>query len=221
MSKTQKLLKISDLTLDLDLYPRIKTAWLTVYQYAEAMKAGSVFPAVTVGKLKGKLFLVDGWHRVEARKLLKEEYIEAIVKQYEGKREMFVDAVRLNSVHGRRLSVQEMVRIMYKLEKWHFEPEKIAEIIKVPVDKIEMFRVRTIIGPNGKPLFLKAITAKAGIDQSVNQGLFNVSSVANLLEQLVLMLENEMLVLDDEKVKELAIKVYSLLQERLGLLVKT
>jgi len=215
-----ELVKIASLKLELELYPRMKTGWLTAFQYAQAMKAGSIFPSIIVGKLQNKLYVVDGWHRIEARKLLGEEYIEATIRDFKDKREMFAEAVRVNSVHGRRLSVQEMVRIVHKLEEMHFKPKEISEIVKVPIDKISMFQDRAITGPNGKPVFLKGISAKAGVSEAVNQGLFNVSSVANLLEQLVMVLENEMLSLEDEAVKELAIEVYSLLGKKLELVAE-
>ncbi len=212
-----RVIKIEEIELDTDIYPRMKTAWLTAYQYAQAMKTGSVFPPISLGKFKGKLFLVDGWHRVEARKLLNEEYIEAVIKDYREKREMFADAVKLNSMHGRRLSIQEIVRITYKLEQWKFEKDEISEIIKIPIDKIEGFKIRTIIGPDGKPVYLKAPLAKTGATDFLDQSLFNVSSVPNLLQQFILALENDMLMLDDVKVKELAVKIYGLLGEKLGL----
>jgi len=213
-------MRISELVCDMEFYPRVKTAWLTAFQYSQAMRAGSVFPPVAVGLFKGTMFLVDGWHRLEARKLLGEEYVEAVVKSYASKREMFADAVRLNSAHGRRLSVQELVRITYKLEQWKFAPEQIAEITKIPADKLEAFQARVIVGPGGEPVYLKAISAKADAGSGVNQDVFSASSVASLLEQLALALEEGMVRLGTDAERELAAKVYGLLGEALAVGVK-
>jgi len=68
MKPRTAVLAISELKLDKRLYPRIKIGWLTAYQYAQAMRAGSVFPPIMVGEYQGEKYVVDGWHRVEAKK---------------------------------------------------------------------------------------------------------------------------------------------------------
>lgn len=217
----QKLLKIKSLVFDKELYPRAKeeTYWQTAWRYSQAMKMGNKFPPILVGLFKRKKYVVDGWHRVEAMKLLKEEFISATVKRYTDKRDMFADAVKLNSVHGQPLSPWDKVRIIYKLEEMKFTLEEISEIVKVPVDKIERFKARTVIGPNGKPVFLKSVVAKA-VDKprnglSVNQEDLTVRTVQNLLEQLIELLESDVCPLEEGSVRELSIKVYGLLGERL------
>lgn len=216
-----KLLKISELAFDSNLYPRMKVGWLTAYQYAQAMRAGSIFPPILVGRLKGKLYVVDGWHRLEAKKMLKEEYVEAMVKNYENKRDMIVESIRLNSTHGRPLSVQEKVRLIYKLEDLEFRVEEISEIVKVPVGNIERLKARIIIGPNGKPVYLKSIVARAKPEEEdalgVDMDRFNVRSVSHLLGQLIELLESGVYPFDDEAVKGLTVRVYGLLGEMLKL----
>lgn len=90
----EELVKIVDLVFDSELYPRMKVAWFTAYSYAQAMRSGKEFPPIIVGVLKGKRYVVDGWHRVEARKLLKEEYIQGMVQNYASEKLLFEDAVR-------------------------------------------------------------------------------------------------------------------------------
>jgi len=219
----KKLLKITDLTFDKELYPRLKVGWQTAYQYAQAMIAGSIFPPIFVGKFRGKLYVIDGWHRIEANKLRKQEYIDAEIKNYSKKGEMFLEAIKRNSVHGRPLSVQEKVRLIWKLEQMDFEPKQISEVVKVPMDKIERFKARTVIGPDGKPVFLKSIVAKADAKQedklSVAMGIFNVRTVNQLLKQVIELLESNVFPLEDEETKELAVKLYGLLQQKLELTV--
>lgn len=213
----RKLLKISKLEFDSELYPRMKTGWQTAYQYAQAMKAGSEFPSILVGSLDRKHYVIDGWHRIEALKMLKENYVHAIIKPFESKKEMFAEAVRVNSKHGRPLSVQEKVRIIHKLGELKFSLKEISKIVKVPVDKIELFKVRTVIGPNGKPVYQKSVTTKAGITEPINQSSFNVRSVRHLLVQLVELLETGSFEFDDDEVKGLAGRAYNLLGEKLEL----
>lgn len=211
----KKLLKISELTCDEKLYPRIKLGWLTAYQYSQAMLSGSEFPPITVGSFEGKMYVVDGWHRIEAKKLLKEEYIQANVKTYDSFKDMFVDAVKLNSVHGRPLSVQEKVRIIELLKQYGIEKEQITEIVKIPVDKIERFSTRAIVKPNGTIEYLKSVTAKSGVSD-VPQDVFSVRNVESLLAQLAELLKSESFAFE-EKAQGLAAEVYNLLGEKLKL----
>jgi len=51
--KKSQLLKIDELIFDEERYPRIKVGWLTAYQYAQAIRAGSIFPPILVGQLAG------------------------------------------------------------------------------------------------------------------------------------------------------------------------
>lgn len=217
-----QVVAIKDLVFDSELYPRFKTNWLTVYQYAMAMKSGSVFPPVTVGILNGKKYVVDGWHRIEALKLLGEEYVNAVVKHYESEAELFADAVKLNVTHGRQLSVQEKARIIDRLKEYNFSLEQISEIVRIPVDKIERFTVKVVTLPNGSKMYLKSVVEKAVKDKpelavGIRQDMFNVRNVQMLLVQLKDLLESDAFPLHDEKVKALAIEVYSLLGEVLQL----
>jgi len=222
-----EIVKISELVLDEEIYPRFRTDWLTAYQYAMAMKAGAEFPKIIVGKFRGKLYLLDGWHRVKALQLLGEEYAQAVIKSYNSKKDMFVEAVKLNSKHGRPLSSQEKARIIKKLEDYGFSLEQISRIVHIPVDKIERFKVKIVYGPNGKPIYLKGIVEKA-IKQTeakpeeiatLDQKSFNVRNVKQLLNQLIELLETGVYPWKNEEIKELTIRLYNLLSSTLQLKV--
>jgi len=216
-----EILKISELIFDKDLYPRMKTGFLTVYQYAQAMKAGSVFPPILVGLFENKKYVIDGWHRVEAKKMLGEQYVQANMKRYDDWKDMFVDAVKANASHGRQLSVQEKTRIIHKMFELGFEPKKISEIVHVPIGKLEVFKVRTIVGPNGKPVYLKSPLVKAKVDKTtaltVNQEVLSGVKIENLIEQLIELIEKDAVPLDKDETRELCVRLYTLLQEKLEL----
>lgn len=216
------VLKIKDLIFDLNFYPRFKTNWLTAYQYAMAMKAGSVFPPITVGVYKGKHYVIDGWHRVEALKTLGEEFVQAVIKKYPSEAEMFAESVRLNASHGLQLTPREKARIIDRLESYHFGLEQISEIVKVPVDKIARFKTKVVVGPNGQKIYIKSVVERAvkgdeKLALKVNQDSFNVRDVTFLLKQLLELLRSGVFPFDDPKVQELAMEVYSLLGEGLKL----
>jgi len=215
------LMKISELTIDSELYPRIRSGWLTAYQYAQAMKANSIFPPITVGIYREKKYVVDGVHRIEAKKMLKEEYIDAIVKTYKSEKEMFVDAVKLNSAHGRQLSVQEKVRIIDKLKKMRFNLQEISELVKVPIDKIGLLQQRIITGPKGEHIYLKSVLTNVdagdGTLQTVDQSSFNVANVTALLTQMIELLESGAYSIEQPQIKEMTVRLFQLLQQKLGL----
>lgn len=190
------------------------------------MKAGEIFPPIEVGRYDEKLYVIDGMHRIDAKKLLKEKYIEARIKKYENMDDMFVDAVKCNSKHGRQLSVQETARIIYKLgEEMKFELEKIKDIIGMPIEGIERMKLKTIIGPNGKPVYIKGVSEKAakmaGVPleelASLDQSSFNVNTIIQLLNQMIALLEGGIYPVKNEEVVSLTTRLYMLLQEKLNL----
>ena len=72
-----------------------------VAEYAEAMKDGKEFPPILVFREKDKLYLADGFHRVEAAKKLGEEDVTADVREG-GFNEALRFALHANSSHGLR-----------------------------------------------------------------------------------------------------------------------
>lgn len=206
---------------DEELYPRIKMGWQTAYQYAQAMRAGAIFPPVVLGRIKRKppLYLVDGWHRDRAYAIIKEEEFDAIVYTYANKNDLFVDAVKLNTSHGRQLSVQERVRIVDKLGSMRFSADKISEIIRIPIDKLEVFKARTFTRPNGTRVYLKSLAARAGATDMPDgsQDTFSVRNVDRLLVQILEVLRGDIFPVNDEGVKEHAVELYTLLGQVLEL----
>jgi len=224
----EKILKISEIEMDEELYPRTKVSWMTSYTYSQAMLMGDIFPPVIVGRLEGKYYLIDGWHRIQALKLLKQDVVKAIVKNVESKKELFAEAVKLNARHGKPLSIQDKVKIIDRLKELGFDPKNISELVKIPIDKLKKYEARTITLPTGKKIYLKATTAKAvekklktegeQVDiEEIDQEIINARSVEHILKQLIDILEADLLPVGDPEVRELAVRAYYLLQEKLKL----
>ncbi len=130
MSEEIEMVKIEDLVLDNEIYPRLQVRYETVQKYKEAMRAGSVFPPIIVAQYKGELYLLDGWHRVEASKRLGAEKMQAILLKPKSKEEMFKKAVEYNTEHGRTLSTQE------KVEEW-IEKKQKCEFAQVSIKTLK------------------------------------------------------------------------------------
>ena len=76
-----QLVKRSEIVFDEDCYPRDQSMDIIGYTYYESMKAGVKFPPIVVAQFEGKFILVDGWHRVEAHRRMKNDYIEVFLFQ--------------------------------------------------------------------------------------------------------------------------------------------
>lgn len=86
----------------------------TVYEYAESMKNGAQFPAVTVYYDGSDYWLADGFHRIAAAKECGLDEFEADVKQGT-LRDAILHSVGANSTHGLRRSRQDKRRAIERL----------------------------------------------------------------------------------------------------------
>lgn len=218
-----RLLKIREIRMDPEIYPRTGTDWKTVYNYQLAMNAGSVFPPITVGRIEGfkGLYLVDGWHRWRATKRRGEEFIEAEVLRFGSKGKAFIEALRRNLGHGKPLSIYEKVRAIKRLEGLEFKMEEISQIIKIPMNKIEKLMIRKITLVRGAELVLKSTVDHLGASadasvEEIQKKLHTGMSQVDLLSDLLILIENDFLDLDDPKVAELAGAIHVALEAKLG-----
>src|SRR5579859_7578286 len=75
------ILSLAAITLDESVQPRAAINPLVVERYAEAMRAGTTFPAVTVFQDGETRYLADGFHRVEAARRAGLTEIDADVRE--------------------------------------------------------------------------------------------------------------------------------------------
>src|SRR5688572_5167258 len=92
-------IKISDLVLDFNLYPRNDVSSVNVTSLIDAIEMGDPIPPPVVDKSSKRV--IDGFHRVNAYKRLAHQEIEVTFREYKNEKDMFADAVRLNRAHGR------------------------------------------------------------------------------------------------------------------------
>jgi len=128
----KQTIKISELEYDKTLYPRIKINHNTVIKYYGAMRMGNKFPPILVGDYSNKKFIIDGWHRLEAYKKLRKSHIDVIIKKFNTERNVFIEAVKSNSKHGKPYDEQDEKKIILKLKKMSVEPVDISNIISIP-----------------------------------------------------------------------------------------
>jgi transposase len=106
-SRCPQRISIHDILRDDSLQVRQRVDPRTVHKYAEAMRADAEFPAVTLAHIDGSLYLVDGWHRINAALVNNQHLIWADVF------EMTFDearwyAAKANTEHGLPLKTKEL-----------------------------------------------------------------------------------------------------------------
>ena len=225
-----RIFKLSELEFAEDLYPRARlgTWWPLVTRYVDEMKAGSSFPPITVGLLGDRKIVVDGWHRCEAYRKLKVEFVKAEVRRYSQERDLFADAGRLNSTHGAQITPRDKARIIDRLEEYRFTPGEIQSIVKATPDTFKALKARTVSTPRGK-LYLKSpvndlakrnmITPEEGA--TISQEKLSIRRLEDLLAQLVNLLGSDAFPWHDPKLGVLFTRLYTLLKERYAPLAVT
>lgn len=129
--------KLCDLVFDWSLYPRLEVDHKDVVRsYARALKAGCVFPTIKVGLFNGKKIIVDGVHRFRARQLNDLEQADCSELPFVSMAELFAEAVRLNSEHGKAFSEVEVKANITKLKKYKFDVNEIVALTHVPATEI-------------------------------------------------------------------------------------
>jgi len=150
-----KLVKIADLLFDWDLYPRKEVDKQVVRNYARALQSGSIFPPIKVGLFNGQKIIVDGFHRAESRILLKIDYIDCAIQPFQSEAELFAEAVRLNSSHGKTFTEVETRASIRRLQRYNFNAKDIVSIVHMPASAIRSESTKPITMltlPSGKKL---------------------------------------------------------------------
>jgi hypothetical protein len=115
---------IHDILRDDFLQVRARVEPKVVRQYAEAMKAGAEFPPIILAHIDGSLYLVDGWHRLEAALVIGQDIVWADVC------EMTFDearwqAAKANTQHGLPLKTAEYREVFRAfIESGHHRPKQ-------------------------------------------------------------------------------------------------
>jgi hypothetical protein len=135
-----RTIKVSELVLDFELYPRNNVDAFNVKQIAEAMAAGTEMPPVIVDRQSKRV--IDGFHRCKAAIRLHGENaeIEVVEKTYSSEAAMFLDAMRLNASHGARLDPCDRVHCLILAERLKLTVEQVAGALHMTTDKLASLR---------------------------------------------------------------------------------
>jgi hypothetical protein len=137
----QKILNLADITLSQAYFVRDTINMEVVEDYAEALNAKAVFPAVDVFKVGRGYTLVDGWHRFYAYRKANKKNILANI--HEGEREDCLRfALKCNRIHGLRRSNADKKRsAMLAIREWpKLVGREIADMVGVSHTYIDRLR---------------------------------------------------------------------------------
>lgn len=140
---------IATLVEDMSVYPRHAVDDANVASLVAAIHAGATLPPI-VADLKSKR-VTDGWHRIRAyRRAIGPEAVVAVdLRDYADEKELFADAVRLNSIHGRKLDRIDQIRIVTLARSMGISDKEIAVVMSIPEERIEVLSVRIATAPSG------------------------------------------------------------------------
>jgi hypothetical protein len=187
-------IKLCDLVLDFDIYPRNAVDTHCSASYAEAVRAGSMPPPMIIDKKTKRV--VDGFTRTRALRTVfePEHEVDVIARNYRSETELTTEAVRMSALGARALSTQEKVKNALRLARRGVERDKIAAVLKVTDEKIALLlETRTALDPRGNLVDLKiSMENLAGMKLKKNQDqarkaaightqLYTINSLINLL----------------------------------------
>ena len=222
-----KTIAIKDVVVDDDLYPRSKWSWLTSYDYFKSMETGAIFPDIVVAEFEGTLILVDGKHRIEALRMLKQLHVRATILKGLTKKEILLKSIELNIANGRPLSPYEKTDLVLRLQDLNISIDQISEIIQIPVNNIKTMMLKKVTHTiENKPLSLKAPFQQLSSGTVTEQDLdewqkdFNVAGQITVIDQLLVLVENDLLNLKNTHIKLKFNKLLEVLQQKFSKVAK-
>ena len=159
MTERVQKIKLALLVLDYYLYPREQIQSYHVAGMVEALEAGAILPPIIVDRKSKRV--VDGFHRVRAhyKAFGKDGSITAILRDYEDEAAMFIEAVKLNSAHGRNLSPFDRVRCLIRAEELKMKPELVASALNMTSERLGQMKAERLAYYKAKPIGLKRTVA--------------------------------------------------------------
>jgi len=138
---------LAELVEDTSVYPRHTVDGSHVGALVDALRAGATLPPIIADRASKRI--ADGFHRYRAyREVLGDNSsVDVELREYASEADLLLDAIALNSCHGRRLDRMDQVRAIRLAEKAGATIPQISLVLHVPELKIEKMRVRIAFAP--------------------------------------------------------------------------
>lgn len=130
---------------DLNLYPRQRVNELHVNDLRRAMEAGANLPPVIADRSTKQI--IDGFHRRRAYMAAYGESVKIPVewRSYASDADRLADAIRLNAIHGLRLSRADETRCVVLSRSLGMDDHTIAVAMNVPEARVQQLSVRVVM----------------------------------------------------------------------------
>lgn len=190
-----EMVKLEELIFDETIYPRLKIDRLNVNRMKDAVAAGCKLPPIIADRASKRY--VDGIHRRQVAIELNQKEIAVEWRDYATEEDMLLDAIALNSAHGRPLSPFEVARCLLLTGRAKIKAEKLAKALGITMARlreIRLSREATVGKGNGQTVVLKrTVTHLVGQELTEEQAgaaakcggmraVYYVNQVINLLE---------------------------------------
>lgn len=216
-----------DFVQDHTVYPRASIDSDNVRNLATAIQRGNDLPAVIADQKT--MTVIDGYHRIQAYVQTYGELaaVPTMLRKFKSRRQMIEEAVRLNMVHGLRLTNMDRTRAIKMLESQGVELVDIAVIMCMPERTIEKQiahvvyseTMATIPGTMAMPnksstrvLDGQTVTADVAVAVQRAPG----TSYSLIARQLCDAAEHHLLETDNERLRETLTRLVRLLADWLG-----
>ena len=138
-----KKIKAVQLVEDFGLYPRSIVDSTHVTALVAALEAGETLPPIIVDQ---KNRVIDGFHRRRAALRFHGDkaVMDCEVRTYKTEAAAFLDALRLNSRHGKGIVGSEQTGAVIKARILKIEPELIASAMAITVERVEKITTKKI-----------------------------------------------------------------------------
>jgi hypothetical protein len=119
-----------------EVYPRANYDLELAKQYAQAMRAGAVFPPIKVATVEDTVVIIDGKHRLEAKKINRTKTISHIDLGVLSVKDALIEAIKYNADHGHGLNRNWVVE---KLQVAGFSLESIGKALSIPKGELNYY----------------------------------------------------------------------------------
>lgn len=201
-----KNVKVTELVLDYDFYPRNDVSSENIARLVDALLTGAKLPPVII-EAKTKR-VVDGFHRTRAYQKLNVETVAADFREFASDALFYETAVAANTQHGRALDSYDLRRIVERMLELGIERVRIEEIIKVPAGKFDALRRNSAVATSGRVIPLKRglehlqHTKLTDRQQKAVEG-YGGMNASFYLGQVISLLENKLFKPTDESILRL------------------
>lgn len=205
-----KKVKCASLVIDASIHPRHNIDSHPIRCIKEAEEAGVEMPPIIADEKTRRV--VDGVYRLKAKilRLGDDAEIDVIFQRFKSTAEMFLEAMRLNALHGTQLDTCDHTHCLIVAQRLEIDIQLVAGALHIPADRLgELRNTRLATAPKtGLSIPLKRTVARhfAGktltprqVETNERSSGMNQSFYAN---QLIDLLEAKMLDLADEKLVE-------------------